>query len=327
MNYKQVYEKLIEKAKNRILLNESVDGEMHHIIPKCVGGTNNKDNLVKLTYREHYIAHKLLCKIYDSHKLKTALWLMTNTTLHVLNNKNNVNFSHKKILNAINNGFKLTSYDYNYARSEYVKSIIGKKLTAEKKEKISKNTINGMKTSAAFSGCQRGRIKTKTYFNKITGEEFCWKSGDADIDPSIYEWGRPKMTQAQREKISNSFKNPNKKRFHSEEFKLYQYIDTAKFKIPETFKLGKIEYKNNSKFNDILRICKNELIQKYNISVLHIWYEKCGKKFCLNPGFFEIYKSIIKHWYNNKNIIIDIIQYTINNIEYIKNKFKNYFLK
>lgn len=63
MNYQKHYDLLIEKARNRL---EKTDyTERHHIIPKCIGGTNKKENLVDLTAEEHYIAHMLLAKIYS----------------------------------------------------------------------------------------------------------------------------------------------------------------------------------------------------------------------------------------------------------------------
>ena len=65
MDYGRIYGALIEKANNREILGYH---EKHHIIPKCIGGTNNKDNIVKLTAREHYIAHQLLVKLYPSNK-------------------------------------------------------------------------------------------------------------------------------------------------------------------------------------------------------------------------------------------------------------------
>ena len=34
--------------------------EIHHIIPKALGGGNQENNLIKLTYREHFIAHLML---------------------------------------------------------------------------------------------------------------------------------------------------------------------------------------------------------------------------------------------------------------------------
>ena len=51
--------------------------ERHHIIPKCMGGTDDKDNLIDLLAREHFIAHKLLViENPDNDKLVYALWNM-----------------------------------------------------------------------------------------------------------------------------------------------------------------------------------------------------------------------------------------------------------
>lgn len=61
MNYQKHYDLLINRAKNRKL---DVYVEKHHVIPKCIGGSNDPDNLVELTAEEHYIAHMLLAKIY-----------------------------------------------------------------------------------------------------------------------------------------------------------------------------------------------------------------------------------------------------------------------
>jgi hypothetical protein len=74
MLYIKVYNDIIERAKSRKLLEYT---EKHHIIPKCMGGNDDKDNLVKLTFREHFICHRLLCKIYpNSYKLYYALSCM-----------------------------------------------------------------------------------------------------------------------------------------------------------------------------------------------------------------------------------------------------------
>lgn len=61
MNYQLHYDVLIDRAKNRVL---DCYKESHHIIPKCMNGTDEKSNLVDLTAREHFIAHLLLMKIY-----------------------------------------------------------------------------------------------------------------------------------------------------------------------------------------------------------------------------------------------------------------------
>ena len=61
MNYKKLYQKIID---NRKVNNITGYTEKHHIIPKSLGGTNDQDNLVRLTAREHFICHYLLAKMY-----------------------------------------------------------------------------------------------------------------------------------------------------------------------------------------------------------------------------------------------------------------------
>jgi len=74
MNYRRIYDTLIEKAKNRIIDDKT---ECHHIIPRCMGGDNMVTNLVLLTPEEHYIAHQLLVKIYpNNNKLISAAIMM-----------------------------------------------------------------------------------------------------------------------------------------------------------------------------------------------------------------------------------------------------------
>ena len=59
--YTAIYYKIIERARSRKLLREKNDGmQRHHILPKCMGGSNTADNLVLLTYKEHRVCHRLL---------------------------------------------------------------------------------------------------------------------------------------------------------------------------------------------------------------------------------------------------------------------------
>jgi hypothetical protein len=62
MDYKKIYNSIIE---NRI--QNVYDGytENHHILPRSLGGSDDKTNLVRLNAREHFICHLLLTKIYD----------------------------------------------------------------------------------------------------------------------------------------------------------------------------------------------------------------------------------------------------------------------
>lgn len=76
MDYLQTYNRIIETAKNR---TQDVDTyyEKHHIIPKCLGGDDSRENLVLLTGREHFVCHLLLVKIHRGNaKLVNAANMM-----------------------------------------------------------------------------------------------------------------------------------------------------------------------------------------------------------------------------------------------------------
>ena len=78
MNYSKVYYNIIEQAKSRPL---PPIVEVHHIIPKSLGGSNKKENLVKLTPKEHFVCHLLLTKMYsgkDRQKMVYAIWAIMN---------------------------------------------------------------------------------------------------------------------------------------------------------------------------------------------------------------------------------------------------------
>lgn len=71
--YYNIYIKIIDKYKNEHI-DESIKTEVHHILPKCMGGANDSSNLVKLPVKYHIMCHYLLTMIYpDNIKLKHAM--------------------------------------------------------------------------------------------------------------------------------------------------------------------------------------------------------------------------------------------------------------
>ena len=68
MQYEKIYLRLTARAVGRKKLKRGASGyiyyEKHHVIPRCLGGTDTKDNLVLLTAEEHWLAHLLLVKIH-----------------------------------------------------------------------------------------------------------------------------------------------------------------------------------------------------------------------------------------------------------------------
>ena len=80
--YRITYEKLIKKALSEERYKDEGIFESHHIKPRSLGGTNQKDNLVLLTLREHFVAHKLLVRMYEGKeraKMAVVLFMMSNT--------------------------------------------------------------------------------------------------------------------------------------------------------------------------------------------------------------------------------------------------------
>ena len=75
MNYQIIYDQIIDRAKNR--KKPDCYCELHHIIPKSLGGSNDKENLVYLTAREHFIAHWLLKNIHKNKQMIYAFFSMT----------------------------------------------------------------------------------------------------------------------------------------------------------------------------------------------------------------------------------------------------------
>ena len=158
MDYLKIYNNIVEIRKNTILTGYT---ETHHIIPRCIGGTNDSWNLVKLTAREHFFCHLLLCKIYPNNsKLWFALWNMCN------------------VKRNYQNRYKVNSRLYGIIREEYSKKVsgvnnpnYGKKYSNDRKNKISKARI-GKYTGEnnAFFG-KKHTNETKEILRKKSSEK------------------------------------------------------------------------------------------------------------------------------------------------------------
>ena len=170
MNYKWHYDKLIEtRIKRELDPNEYY--EKHHILPKSMGGSNCKSNLVYLTGREHFLAHWLLWRmhvntIYDS---KAAFAFHCMTTLN-------------------QSKTKLSSRGYHEARSAYSKLVSlhrsGMQFQENHKKNIGlssvgrisvwrkKTYINGAVYDALHIAARELNIPVNTVRNRIFNKNF-----------------------------------------------------------------------------------------------------------------------------------------------------------
>lgn len=78
MTYKEFINNILE-TRGRNGCGEEYH-ETHHILPKCMGGSNDKENLIDLFAREHFEAHRLLAlENPENEKLVYAWWMMAHT--------------------------------------------------------------------------------------------------------------------------------------------------------------------------------------------------------------------------------------------------------
>ena len=74
--YEKWYNQITARGQIRVTDQRT---ESHHIIPKCLGGSDDASNLTNVTLREHFICHWLLTKIHQGkhrHQMLKALWMM-----------------------------------------------------------------------------------------------------------------------------------------------------------------------------------------------------------------------------------------------------------
>lgn len=75
MNWLRIYDELIAHRR----MNPPADGEYvekHHVVPRCMGGSNAPSNLIPLRPEDHFFGHVLLAKHYGTSNLWAAVTIM-----------------------------------------------------------------------------------------------------------------------------------------------------------------------------------------------------------------------------------------------------------
>lgn len=151
--YTRTYQQIVERAKKKEYCGYT---EKHHVIPKSIGGTDNIDNLIELSAREHFICHLLLTKMVIGKKRKSmvyALWRMAN--------------SHSK------DKYAVTSRRYELTRQCFIEELKGHpnylmEHTRETKEKIKQT--------------QRTRFENMSESEKSSWTKNSWSSPESWTD-------------------------------------------------------------------------------------------------------------------------------------------------
>jgi len=164
--YTKTYYEIITQAQSRV--KPDIYTETHHIIPKSLNGTNESENLVVLTPREHFICHWLLTKMVETKKHK---WQMMNALGYMMWAIND-NQERYKVNARLYEQLKTKHSEMkSWANSGKRNGMYGKKHTQEAKDKISKAN-----TGSKLTPEQRAKVSESKLGKKR--EEFSeeWKA-------------------------------------------------------------------------------------------------------------------------------------------------------
>lgn len=147
--YTKYYRAIISRAASISRSKKSEYFEAHHVVPKSLGGTNSKTNLVLLTGREHFLCHFLLTKMFqrqsNNHKrMLHAFMLLKGSNSH-----------QQRYINS--RLYENIKRDYAQIRSKARK---GKTLSAEHRKKISE-TLKGHTVSNETRALISAKAKTR----------------------------------------------------------------------------------------------------------------------------------------------------------------------
>lgn len=269
MNYRFIYAALIESRRQR-----STEGvvEKHHVVPRCIGGDDGPDNLVSLTPREHYVAHRLLTKIYPKVvALHYAVWAMAGLRPYAKKKSREYErirrtYSEQKsrdqkgkprppeYLAAMHAASRGVSKSEEH-REKLRQANLGKKFSEERKA-----GLKGRKTRGPLSADEISRVSA-------LGRETHYKFGNKSRTGM-------KNSAEMRAKIGAAHRG----RKHSEEWRRKQSVGSRKIKaetiveIRTAFASGKVTQK--------------ALSDKYCISQTHISRILCGR--CYQEPEFQI---------------------------------------
>ena len=192
--YEKWYKNIIQSATAR---QHTEYTERHHIMPRSLGGSDDADNLVSLTAREHFVCHWLLTKIYPTGE---EHWRMLNA------------FRMMRAENPRQQRYqtKITARVYANLKEEY------SKLQSEKVSG-SKNPMYGDKFYRSLQGRENQR-------QAVLGDKNGSKQESARVKISNNKRGkkRPQFSDEWRAKLSLAKQGTNNNMYgktHSEETK------------------------------------------------------------------------------------------------------------
>jgi len=201
--YTKWYNQITDRARYRIIEGYT---EKHHIKPRSLGGTDDADNLVELTAREHFICHWLLTKMTtgeDRAKIIYALNGMKRSNKFAQRYETKIT---ARVYESLKKEFSVVHSATMKGRDPWNRGI---PITEEQREKNRK----------AATGKKRSPESIAKAVAKQTGQKRSEKTKDR-IRKALK--GKPKgpMSEAEKLKRSLALKGKPKRQGHGDKIKV-----------------------------------------------------------------------------------------------------------
>lgn len=301
MNYKKIYKSIVEKYKQlnlqklNILDKSYIYLETHHIVPRCMNGTNDSENLINLPAREHFICHLLLPKIYKGTEFEYKLWIAAHRFIYGNDMKNKIKIK--------SNQYKVIKENFSKFRSKANKGEgnpnYGNRWNQEQRDNLSKQKkgksleeIMGKERANAakqkMSIAQKSRKHKKGYHLSEETRRYM----------SVTRKGKNKSDEFKKKcserMIGNTLGKANKGKHHTEETKLK--LSLSKKGKPGANKGKKLgpknpesERKRLESYLALHRKCSEETKKKMSDKAREL---RSKRVLCIETGL--IYKNYMK---------------------------------
>ena len=183
ITYKEFIDNILE-IRGRFACGKEYH-ETHHILPRCCGGTDDKDNLIDLFAREHFEAHRLLA-LENPDEMKLI-------------------FAWNRMCNSKNADYQITAQEYEEVRKIHgenmSKFLSGKPKSEEHKQHMRENHANfaGINHPRYGTHLSDGQKKKLSNFAKT-------RIGDKNPNYGNHKLRGNKLSETTKQKISKAKK-------------------------------------------------------------------------------------------------------------------------
>ena len=198
MNYEKIYKQIIEFRKENPLDKDQY-GENHHIIPKCLGGSDDKNNLVRLSAREHFICHMLLAEMYPK---ETFEWYKMNHAFMLMkaNSSNQMRYINNRYYELKRKDFgKTMSFNQSGLKSSQFGKIWIHSMAELKSIKVHKSLVSDY----LENGYEIGRVIN--FDKKLNPEKYKQKSSYLPKTPISFEFNGLTISGKRQDGIKETF--------------------------------------------------------------------------------------------------------------------------